>query len=204
MKIKNTKFANLLDIPLVYSLWQAPFYKQKVYHLVNDLKTVNHPLRVLDLGCGPGTNIEFFKDHHYTGVDLNPNYIKSIKHAADRILICSDVNSFLEQDSGKYDIILINSLMHHLDTNEVTQLLGKLSDKLNHDANVYIFDLVLPLNAGVPRLLTSLDRGNYPRDFNVWVGLFNNFLMAVRIEKYYLKLGPFKFWEMIYFKGSKK
>ncbi len=198
------KLANLLDIPVVYSLWQAPFYKQKVYHLVNYLKTANRSLRVLDLGCGPGTNIGFFAWHHYTGVDLSLEYIQSIEKASDRVLICSDVNTFLDQDESTYDLILINSLMHHLDTTQVNDLLSKLPARLNPNAVVFIFDLVLPSRFSIPTILARLDRGNFPRKYHEWADIFTSFLSRLEQERYYLKLGPIKLWEMIYFKGVAK
>jgi SAM-dependent methyltransferase len=60
--------------PIVYRLWMAPFAKKKFAPIVarNDMSRVR---RVLDVGCGPGTNAIYFSDVDYLGIDLNPQYI---------------------------------------------------------------------------------------------------------------------------------
>src|SRR5688500_421072 len=59
---------------IAYRIFQAPFIKPKVAPLWrrNDMTQVR---RVLDVGCGPGTNAQFFADGGYLGVDVNPDYI---------------------------------------------------------------------------------------------------------------------------------
>ena len=53
----------LLEQPLSYRLWQAPFAEAKFEPVRrhNDLGRVR---RVLDVGCGPGTNT-----HHFAAVE---------------------------------------------------------------------------------------------------------------------------------------
>ena len=47
--------------PIVYRLWMAPFAKTKFAPIVarNNMSRVR---RVLDVGCGPGTNANYFSD----------------------------------------------------------------------------------------------------------------------------------------------
>jgi SAM-dependent methyltransferase len=56
--------------PLVYRLWMAPFAKKKFAPIVahNDMHWVR---RVLDVGCGPGTNAVYFSQADYLCIDLN-------------------------------------------------------------------------------------------------------------------------------------
>ena len=62
--------------PLVYRTLQAPFHERKLAPVLRRLH--GHPeMRVLDVGCGPGTNAAHFRAMHYTGVDINPDYIAS-------------------------------------------------------------------------------------------------------------------------------
>ncbi|MFN9035255.1 MAG: hypothetical protein ACK5YO_03100, partial [Planctomyces sp.] len=50
---------DLLSLPAVYRMWQAPFVDAKFDPILrhNDLRSVR---RVLDAGCGPGTNAHLF------------------------------------------------------------------------------------------------------------------------------------------------
>ena len=44
-----------LESPVAYSLWQAPFAGRKFAPIANRVE-VSDACRVLDVGCGPGTN----------------------------------------------------------------------------------------------------------------------------------------------------
>jgi trans-aconitate methyltransferase len=65
---------SLMEKTTVYRLWQKPFQNQKFAPLLahNDFNRVR---RVLDVGCGPGTNTRFFANSDYLGIDINPHYI---------------------------------------------------------------------------------------------------------------------------------
>lgn len=70
----------VLERRLVYGLWQAPFAEAKLAPALahNDLSQVR---RVLDVGCGPGTNSQHFLGTDYLGIDINEEYIR---HAQSR------------------------------------------------------------------------------------------------------------------------
>ena len=76
MDLKST----LLEQTLVYRAWQAPFVEQKLTPIFehNDLSRVR---RVLDVGCGPGTNTAHFANADYLGVDINERYIRYARRA---------------------------------------------------------------------------------------------------------------------------
>ena len=67
---------DILSLPLVYRTWQAPFAQGKMKPILEttDLTKIE---RVLDVGCGPGTNAPFFLKNRYLGLDINPRYIRN-------------------------------------------------------------------------------------------------------------------------------
>ena len=71
----NEAVVRLLERPGVYLAWQRPFVASKLAPVWrhNDRSTIR---RVLDVGCGPGTNSAEFSGLDYLGVDLNPSYIE--------------------------------------------------------------------------------------------------------------------------------
>ena len=68
----------LLEQSSVYRLWQMPFADQKFAPILahNDLGRVQ---RVLDVGCGPGTNAKYFTHTQYLGVDINEDYVQDAR-----------------------------------------------------------------------------------------------------------------------------
>ena len=66
----------LLERPLVYQLWQKPFVEQKLTPILRR-GDITRARRVLDVGCGPGTNTSQFGNADYIGIDINPSYIEA-------------------------------------------------------------------------------------------------------------------------------
>ena len=57
----------MLEHPAVYALWQAPFAKQKFAPI--ERRIAGHAIRrILDVGCGPGTNAARFDGADYVGI----------------------------------------------------------------------------------------------------------------------------------------
>src|ERR1700693_4882903 len=100
----------VLKYPLVYRLWMAPFAEQKFSAVPahNDLSRVR---RVLDVGCGPGTNTHHFAKSDYLGVDLNERYIRTARRRHGRNFVAADVRSYRANPGDRFDLILVNSFL---------------------------------------------------------------------------------------------
>lgn len=99
------------------------WYEQK--HTWNRVQEVSHLLplhaarNALDIGCGTG-NLLFKLAHlgfEVMGIDISKDMldIVSAKGYPADMLLCMDIDSYLEnQDSGRFDVITISSVLHHL------------------------------------------------------------------------------------------
>jgi SAM-dependent methyltransferase len=192
--------------PLVYRLWMGPFAERKFAPIAahNDLARIH---RVLDVGCGPGTNASYFSSVEYLGIDLNEQYIRD---AERRLGACQGRRRFLAVDAAKYvappgerfDFVLVNSFFHHVDDATVRAILSNLSKLLTDDGHLHILELVLPESMSVPRILAHCDRGNFPRPLEEWRRLFCESFEQVLFEPYDLDRGGLTLWKMVYFKGK--
>lgn len=194
--------ASWLNDPRVYRLWQSPFARGKLAPIVrcNDLTGVR---RVLDVGCGPGTNAPQFAGSDYVGVDISPEYVDYARRAHGGRFEVADVRSDPLPD-GRFDFILVNSLLHHIATPDARRFLVTLSGRLDEDGHVHILDLVLPERPGPARLLARLDRGDYPRPLGEWHAILSESFEPVLFEPYSLPgRGP-TLWNMVYFKGRRR
>jgi SAM-dependent methyltransferase len=192
----------LLERAPVYQLWQAPFAADKLAPLKghNDLRQVR---RVLDVGCGPGTNTPLFAHADYLGVDINPSYIESAGRKHNRTFVAADVRRY-DFDSGKFDFILANSLFHHLNDADSSSILSRLASLLTTDGHVHILDLVAPGDRSIAQLLANCDRGKYARTLDKWRNLFEQRLHIVVFEPYPVNLMGATLWNMVYCKGRAK
>lgn len=195
--------ARLLEHSVVYRAWQAPFAARKFAPVRrhNDIRAVR---RVLDVGCGPGTNSLYFGHSEYLGIDINPDYIAAARNRYQRDYIVADVTSYTVDADRRFDFILLNSLLHHIGTADVRRILAHLATLLTEDGHVHILDLVLPHHASVGRLLARWDRGDYARPLEAWQALFTEPFEPVVMEPYALGLPGVALWNMVYFKGRRR
>ena len=195
--------AAILDRPLAYRLWQAPFAEKKFEPILahNDLSCVR---RVLDVGCGPGTNTHHFTDAEYLGIDLNEKYIADARQRHRRDFLVADVTSYTASPEERYDFIFVNSFLHHIDTANSNRILEHLSTLLTEDGHVHILDLLLPEDRTLARLLARWDRGKFSRRLEEWREIFSGIFEPVVFEPFVLTGLSLTLWEMVYFKGRAK
>jgi SAM-dependent methyltransferase len=186
-----------------YRLWQAPFAKQKLAP-VRQHNDVNKVRRVLDVGCGPGTNTGCFNHAEYLGLDWSKAYVDYAKRRFGRKFIVTDVCNYEPPPGVLYDFILVNSFLHHINDENSLKILSRLKDLLTEDGHIHVLDLVMPESCGVARLLASCDRGDFARPLEKWRSLFSVNFEPVIIEPYRLTAFGITLWNMVYFKGKAK
>lgn len=190
----------LLEHPAIYAAWQAPFVAQKFAPVERQIRhdTIR---RVLDVGCGPGTNARRFEGADYVGTDINEHYLAIARAKHRGRFIQADLMTADLSELGKFDTILVNSFLHHLPDASVQRILAQLTGLLDRHGKVHILELVLPEKRSLARLMARLDRGKYPRSLAAWEDLFTASFDPVIVEPYGFG-GPL--WSMIYFQGREK
>jgi SAM-dependent methyltransferase len=191
---------------LVYRLWMAPFAARKFAPVAanSDLSLVR---RVLDVGCGPGTNANYFSSVEYLGIDLNQKYISDAKQRyrtsrGQKEFMAVDAAKFVPPSGKRFDFVLVNSFLHHVDDSTARAILSNLSKLLTDDGHVHILDLVLPGAASLAGVLARSDRGDFPRPLETWHQIFCESFEQVLFEPYDLRRCGLTLWKMVYFKGK--
>jgi SAM-dependent methyltransferase len=192
-----------MDTSLGYRLWQAPFADQKLAPVLarTDLRGAR---RVLDLACGPGTNAPHFAAGSYTGVDINPAYVEHARNRYDGRFIVADATDTNLLSGERFDLILVNSFLHHLPTNAVGNTLAGVDELLSDEGQVHVLDLVLPPGPSVARFLARADRGDYARPLGEWKDLLERFFAPVLLEPFALTAAGIPLWNMFHFEGRKR
>jgi len=193
--------ADLMENVTAYRWWQAPFAEKKLEPLLRrpDLAAAR---RVLDVGCGPGTNTRHFGAAEYLGVDINPDYIAYAKRRFGRPFVAADVRTFEPPSGEKFDFILVNSLLHHVDDEGTHQILRSLARLLTRDGHIHILDLIWPDQLSIAQAVARWDRGNNPRRIEAWERIFRSHFEPVITEPYPLGAFGVTLWNMLYFKGG--
>src|SRR6266699_10050 len=185
--------SGIMEFTHAYRLWQAPFAEGKFAPVLanSDLGQVR---RVLDVGCGPGTNARHFAHAHYTGVDCNPAYIEYAKSHHQGEFVVADATSYQVSSDQRFDFILVNSFLHHIDASDSHRILSHLGTLLTENGYVHILDLVLAKEASVARWLTLHDRGDFPRPLDELLDMVNQTLRPELVEPYNLGILGLTLW----------
>jgi SAM-dependent methyltransferase len=199
----NEAVVRLLAQPRVYLAWQRPFMASKLGPVWrhNDRASIR---RVLDVGCGPGTNSAEFEGLEYLGVDISPAYIAHARRRHDGAFAVADVRSDSIPGRGAYDFVLVNSLLHHLDDAAVSSLLAGVREYVSPDGHVHVVELDLPEQRSIARTLALGDRGGYPRGLAAWRALLTEHFDEVVFEPFAVPSRGPMLWSMVYFKGRPK
>jgi trans-aconitate methyltransferase len=195
--------ARLLERTFVYRMWQAPFAEQKFAPVLanNDLRRVR---RVLDVGCGPGISTAYFSGSDYLGIDINERYIRSARERHQRDFLVADVRSYVADPEDRFDFVLANSFLHHLNTEDVLGILTHMRSLLTSDGTIHALELVMPKDKSIARLLAQWDRGKFARSEDEWQSIFCSIFEPVVLEFYPLTGLGTTLWNMVYFKGRPK
>lgn len=193
-------WTRVMEVPWVYRAWQAPFAERKLAPVWRhtDRSAVR---KVLDVGCGPGTNAPHFRGLDYLGLDINPDYVALARSRYGMDFQVADVTEWRVRDDA-YDFILVNSFFHHVDDADADRILSHLATLLTEDGHIHILDLVLPPGPSPARLLARMDRGDHPRPLATWRALFGRHFREEVFEPYDLGLPGLALWKMVYFKGA--
>lgn len=190
----------ILSHPAVYRAWQAPFVNQKLAPFIAN-SSMGPDERVIDVGCGPGTNAGVFKPKGYVGADLSPEYIDSARERyPDHHFEVWDITK-PGPDLGTFDVALVNSVFHHLSDSETQTVLTALPKYLRGGSPIHIIDLVLPNDRSLARTLAKLDRGEYPRSVDHWRTLFSCLMDVKIMEPFRVGLFGTRMWDMVYVQG---
>ena len=97
--------------------------------------------RILDLGCGAGNLLGFFKSVGYTditGVDVSPEQVACARQICPNV-IQSDVFHFLHREGiGRFDMITAFDVLEHLTRDEMIDLVKMIRGCLNPNGRLVI------------------------------------------------------------------
>lgn len=182
---KNALFLleSLLAFPSVYKLLQNGLGAAEVFRKhVRDFIQPFPNARILDIGCGPGSILEYLPHNvKYVGCDISQTYIEYavIKYASRGEFYCKAVGDLPE--FGKFDIVLATGVLHHLDDQEAGFLFEKAAHHLNPGGYLVTLDnAYVEGQARVARWLISMDRGNHVRTPQGYQGLARPYFSTLR------------------------
>lgn len=179
---------NLLSIPQFYTLWQkfvGDYKLRKIY--CKDYVKAKEGNRILDIGCGPANMVEYLpKNIDYVGFDDSKLYIDNAKkkfpNSENYSFFAQRVN-FAQNFEGKFDIIMANAVLHHIDDIEAEKLISFASANLKPYGRFITLDGCFTQNQSIiKKWLLENDRGRFVRTKEDYFKLFSKYFSEIKIS----------------------
>lgn len=105
-----------------YSPLVRAIFRNSVFCLGRELKGCD---RVLDLGCGRGSSLQYYQAKFSVGVDYSmPYLLESKRKGIHKFYVRADLNN-IEFKPGSFDAVLLLDVIEHLDKESALKLLDK-------------------------------------------------------------------------------
>src|SRR5687767_15193431 len=116
---------SLLSHPSVY-VWSQSLLGGTRARLIalTEFRTTNSPLRILDIGCGPGYLSQYFPTSEYLGFDINAKYVQYANrtYGPRAKFFCQEISRSVVDELGSFDLVIMGGLIHHLNDSEALDL----------------------------------------------------------------------------------
>jgi len=173
--------------PLAYSIWQKLFVAPKLAPLLAHPRFEKaHSL--CELGCGPGSNFPLLSMKKYVGIDIGKDYIDHANRTHGEHFLLGDVSSSIDWIDERFDIVLIHSVLHHLDDEQAVRTLRHARRLLAPGGSLHVFDVVLPPWWTFAGVLARLDEGCHVRRWERWESVFSRSLDTYEKTDFPLRL----------------
>ena len=156
-----------MEAPLVYNWFQHGISRAETpIWFANQVLQPRSGQRILDIGCGTAMVLKHLSGCDYVGIDHNPEYINRAREnfGTKGKFHCIDINDAKFKEFGTFDTVLLLGVLHHLNNDEVKQLVKVIPAAMKPTGTLVTFDCALKRGQHpVARLLAKIDRGRYAR-----------------------------------------
>ena len=189
----------VLESPWIYSTFQNLVSKKPIWpDLIEEfLPRSDEPLRVLDIGCGPGTFLHgnwFSIDRkNFVGIDPSPEYIERAKADFPAAQFFEGTVETVSLEDRKFDLVVLSGVLHHLDDAEATAVMKFATEHLAQHGHAISIDPVLfPGQNPIARWMALLDRGQNVRTLeqmrDLWSENITGAVLLTSVKEGYLRV----------------
>jgi SAM-dependent methyltransferase len=164
MAFASLDIRRLFSVPAIYDGFQnfvgANSLKKR---FLQTYLPSERPLRVLEIGCGPGKNLDYLpRDIEYVGCDLSSKYIEYAKKKYGHIaeFYCLSVADLGELSLEPFDVVISLGVLHHLNDDLVRAFCRETKQVLkNNGLFLALEPCWTPSQSWINRKIMSYDRG---------------------------------------------
>ena len=149
----------------VYKNLVVPLQGKDTFKFVDD--HYNKGDKVLDFGCGIGSNSKLFHHNDYIGVEVDESRVLSsrLKYPKSKFVqipFISAPSDKIPFEDNSFDLVFISLCLHHIDSNTCKLLLKEFSRVLKHNGKIIgIEPCIISENYFSNIFMNIIDAGDY-------------------------------------------
>ena len=199
MSQKTDRIYSLLSNTFLYSFVQrimsGTSFREKIVkkYIKKDKSTV------LDIGCGPADILDSLPSVKYFGYDINSNYINHAKKKyKDRgNFYCKKFTSADIKKLPRFDHVLLFGILHHLNDDEIKNLMKLLKKILKKNGDIITEDpILIEKQNPIAKFIIKKDRGNNVRSKKEYLKIISKYFKKINSKIYHQKFIPYTWFVM--------
>ena len=200
MSQKTDRIYSLLSNTFLYSFVQrimsGTSFREKIFkkYIKKDKSTV------LDIGCGPADILDSLPSVKYFGYDINSNYINHAKKKyKDRgNFYCKKFTSADIKKLPRFDHVLLFGILHHLNDDEIKNLMKLLKKILKKNGDIITEDpILIEKQNPIAKFIIKKDRGNNVRSKKEYLKIISKYFKKINSKIYHQKFIPYTWFVML-------
>lgn len=189
----------ILEFPWIYSLFQKALQRKSIWADLLGLQPGKKQdfMRVLDIGCGPGTFLSLMEDKiapaNFVGIDPSPDYISRARELFPRASFLCGTVATVSLPRTVFDLIVVSGVLHHVDDDEAKEIMSfALAHKSDEGTIISVDPVLFPGQNLLARWVAQADRGQNVRSAEsleqLWLEAIPTSKVEISIKSGYLRV----------------
>jgi len=172
--------------PKLYQMFVRPKWYNNRYvnirlkNLFSDFNFDNK--KILDFGCGVGSNSSLFDKENYEGIDYDSRRVNYAKLIYPDYKFSNFDGNNLNFSSKSFDYILIIAVLHHISPDLTDKYLKEFSRILKPNGEILVIEPCKFENSSFNNwFMSTFDKGKYISEEKQYIKLFNDNNYEVKV-----------------------
>jgi len=173
---------------LYHNLVRPRWFTKKYIHDHINTHFIIENKTVLDFGCGTGANSDICCSDHYCGIDLDMKRINFARKLYPNHTFKPFDGKSISMNDHAADIIMIVAVLHHVTNDQIKKFLNEFHRVLKPGGTIIAIEPYLcPKRKFNNWFMKKWDNGEYIRDMDDYLSLFDKQLFDCRVLKKFRK-----------------
>jgi SAM-dependent methyltransferase len=188
------QFEKIFNNGIIYNFFQKLIRKKRAFESIKEFfafpshTNSSEKVKVLDIGCGPGTYVSWLIGTDYTGIDVNEENIvlarRKYANFSNINFLAGDLKTLNNMNfENAFDVVFMSNVLHHLPKDIILSILPLIPKLLKKNGEFRSSDPVYTNEQSkISKWVMSHDRGKYILEFDDYLSLIKDYFPFVKYK----------------------